>query len=238
MIIIPARLNSTRFPHKMLSDILGYPMVIRSAMVAKEVDDVVVATDSEEIREVCNKYSIASVMTKTSHTSGTDRCAEAAKILNLGDEEVIINMQGDEPFLESKILRELHQMTLMADCFMGTCIQEIQNKEVQDPNLVKVVLDNKNCAIYFSRSIIPFQREKEDSLKYYGHLGLYAFKNKYLQEFCSLPKSPLEEIEKLEQLRAIWNRKIIQTLLVQTQSIGIDTPQDRLRAIDFFKEKV
>lgn len=237
MIIIPARLNSTRFPQKMLVDILGYPMVVRSAMVAKEVDDVVVATDSQEIREVCKKYAIASVMTKDSHTSGTDRCAEAAKILNLGDDEVIINMQGDEPFLEAQILQELYEMTLLGDYFMGTCIQEIQSKDAKDPNLVKVVVDAKKCALYFSRSLIPFQREKEDCVQYYGHLGLYAFKNKNLQEFCTLPKSPLEEIEKLEQLRALWNQKNIQTLLVQTQSIGIDTPQDRLRAIELFEGK-
>lgn len=237
MIIIPARLNSIRFPRKMLSDIFGYPMVIRSAMLAKEVDDVVVATDSEEIREVCKKYSIASVMTKTYHTSGTDRCAEAAKILNLRDEEIIINMQGDEPFLESNILKELHQMASVGDHFIGTCIQEIKEEDARDPNIVKVVLDSRKYAIYFSRSIIPFQREKEEPIKYYGHLGLYAFKNKNLQEFCLLSKSPLEEIEKLEQLRAIWNQKTIQTLLVQTQSIGIDTPQDRLRAIEFFKER-
>lgn len=238
MIIIPARLNSTRFPQKMLIDILGYPMVIRSAMVAKEVDDVVVATDSQEIREVCQKYSIASVMTKASHTSGTDRCAEAAKILNLADDEIIINMQGDEPFLESSILKALYEMTLKGDHFIGTCIQEIESQDATDPNLVKVVLDAKRCALYFSRSVIPFQREKGESIKHYGHLGLYAFKNKNLQEFCTLPKSPLEEIEKLEQLRAIWNQKTIQTLLVQTQSIGIDTPQDRLRAIEIFKEKM
>lgn len=237
MIIIPARLNSTRFPQKMLVDILGYPMVVRSAMIAREVDDVVVATDSREIQEVCDQYSIKSVMTKPSHTSGTDRCAEAAKILGLKEDEIIINMQGDEPFLEAKILKELYQLLLAEDPFMGTCIYELQNQDVQDPNLVKVVLDVKKYAIYFSRSIIPFQREKTESIAYYGHLGLYAFRNQNLQEFCALPKSPLEEIEKLEQLRAIWNQKSIQTLLVQTQSIGIDTPEDRLRAIDLFGEK-
>lgn len=238
MIIIPARLNSTRFPRKMLADVLGYPMVVKSAKVAQEVDDVVVATDSEEISEICKKHTIPSVMTKTSHLSGTDRCAEAARILNLGDNEVIINMQGDEPFLESKILEALYQMMSVGDHFIGTCIQEIDIKDAEDPNIVKVVLDAEKCALYFSRSMIPFQREKEDGcVKYYGHLGLYAFKNKNLQEFCLLPKSPLEEIEKLEQLRALWNQKKIQTLLVQTRSIGIDTPQDYLRAIEFFKEE-
>lgn len=237
MIIIPARLDSTRFPQKMLADILGYPMIVRSAKVAQEVDDVVVATDSEEISKVCKHYAITAVMTKTSHLSGTDRCAEAARILDLGDDEVIINMQGDEPFLESRILKELYQMASVGDHFIGTCVQEIEEEDARDPNIVKVVLDAKKCALYFSRSIIPFQREKGDNVRYYGHLGLYAFKNKYLQEFCMLPKSPLENIEKLEQLRALWNQKTIQTLLVQTQSIGIDTPQDRLRAIEFFKGK-
>lgn len=237
MIIIPARLNSTRFPRKMLIDILGYPMVVRSAMVAKEVDDVVVATDSQEIIETCKKYAIEAVMTQASHVSGTDRCAEASKILGLRDDEVVINMQGDEPFLEPEILANLRKISKAGGHFIATCVQEITHEDAKDPNLVKVVLDKHQCAIYFSRLMIPFEREKGGDVTYYGHLGLYAFENKNLQEFCSLPKSPLEEIEKLEQLRAIWNQKTIQTSLVRTQSIGIDTPQDRIKAIDFFGEK-
>lgn len=234
MIIIPARLHSTRFPQKMLTDILGYPMIVRTAMMAKEVDDVCVATDSVEIKEVCERYGILSVLTDFNHLSGTDRCAEAARKLGISQDEIILNVQGDEPFLESKILQNLKEIMKASYAFMGTCIKEIAHHQIQDPNLVKVVLDSKQQAIYFSRAPIPFDREKSANVLYYGHLGIYAFKNKHLQEFCNLPKSPLEEVEKLEQLRALWNQKTIQTILVQTQSIGIDTPEDKQRAIEIF----
>lgn len=233
MIIIPARLQSTRFPRKMLTDILGLPMIIRSALRAKEVDEVCVATDSEEIVEVCKNHHIESVMTSPSHSSGTDRCAEASKILGLGESEIIINMQGDEPFIESEILLSLKKLMQDKSCFMGTCIKSITPSEAQDPNLVKVVLDKNNYALYFSRSLIPYNRDNVE-VEYFGHLGIYAFSNKTLQEFCNLPKSPLEEIEKLEQLRALYHQKSIATLLVQTQSIGIDTLEDKERAIRAF----
>lgn len=234
MIIIPARLHSTRFPQKMLTDILGYPMIVRSAFVAQQVDDVVVATDSEEIQTICKKYHIESVITQTTHISGTDRCAEAAKILNLKDDEVIINMQGDEPFLESEILQKLSAMLHESSAFMGTCAFSIDWNKAKDPNLVKVVLDCKNYALYFSRSLIPFNRDDIVSTQYYGHLGIYGFRNQNLQEFCHLQHSPLEEIEKLEQLRVLWNQKEVEVLKVATQSIGIDTPEDKERAIRHF----
>lgn len=234
MIIIPARLHSTRFPQKMLTDILGYPMIVRSAFVAKEVDDVVVATDSEEIASACKNHGIDFVMTRKDHTSGTDRCAEASKILGLEDKEIVINMQGDEPFLESEILLRLKETMQKSDAFMGTCIQKISHQDAQNPNLVKVVLDSKERALYFSRFPIPFNRDCCDGVDYFGHLGIYAFCAKNLQEFCLLPRSPLEEIEKLEQLRTLWNQKEIQTILVQTQSIGIDTLEDKQRALEVF----
>ena len=236
MIIIPARLHSTRFPQKMLTEILGYPMIIRSAFVAQKVDEVVVATDAKEIQSVCKKYNIQSILTQKTHTSGTDRCAEAARLLNLPADEIIINMQGDEPFLEPEILQKLKETMKISQAFMGTCICDIDLSKAQDSNLVKVVLDHKNYALYFSRSPIPFNRDQSENINYYGHLGIYGFKHKNLQEFCTLPKSPLEEIEKLEQLRALWNQKSIQTLKVQTQSIGIDTLEDKHRAIKQFLE--
>ncbi|RDU69536.1 3-deoxy-manno-octulosonate cytidylyltransferase [Helicobacter cholecystus] len=233
MIIIPARLQSTRFPQKMLTDILGLPMIVRTALRAKEVDEVCVATDAQEILEISQEYNILAVMTSSSHNSGTDRCAEAARILGLDDDEIVVNMQGDEPFLESEILLSLKSMMKENSPFMGTCIKHIGADEAQDPNLVKVVLNTKGEALYFSRSLIPFNRDGVE-VEYFGHLGIYAFSNKTLQEFCSLPKSPLEEIEKLEQLRALWNQKTVQTLLVKTQSIGIDTLEDKEKAIKFF----
>lgn len=233
MIIIPARLQSTRFPRKMLTDILGLPMIVRSALRAKEADEVCVATDSEEIVEVCKKHKIEAVMTSPSHSSGTDRCAEAVRILGLDKSEIIINMQGDEPFIESEILISLKKMMSEKPCFMGTCIKSITQEEAKDPNLVKVVLDEKKHALYFSRSLIPYNRDGGE-VEYFGHLGIYAFSNQSLQEFCNLAKSPLEEIEKLEQLRALYHQKTIATLLVQTQSVGIDTIEDKERAIKLF----
>lgn len=233
MIIIPARLQSTRFPQKMLTDILGLPMIVRTALRAKEADDVCVATDSQEIVEVCRKYHIEAVITSASHSSGTDRCAEASRILGLNESEMIINMQGDEPFLESQILLSLKKMMNEKTCFMGTCIKSIGLEEAQDPNLVKVVLDKDKYALYFSRSLIPYHRDRGE-LEYFGHLGIYAFTNRSLQEYCNLSKSPIEEIEKLEQLRALYHQKSIATLLVQTQSIGIDTLEDKEKAIKLF----
>ncbi|WP_027326721.1 3-deoxy-manno-octulosonate cytidylyltransferase [Helicobacter pametensis] len=237
MIIIPARLHSTRFSQKMLTDILGYPMVVRTALMANEVDVAVVATDSEVIADVCKSYGIQTVLTDSRHSSGTDRCAEAARKMGLDADEIVINMQGDEPFLESEILKKLQDMMHTSDAFMGTCIRSISSTQAQDPNIVKVVLDAEDRALYFSRALIPFDREGFANTSYYGHLGIYAFRNQNLQQFCTMPKSPLEEIEKLEQLRALWNQKTIQTLLVETQSIGIDTPEDKERAIALFQSK-
>lgn len=233
MIIIPARLQSSRFPKKMLCDVLGLPMIVRTALRAKEADDVCVATDSQEIIEVCQKHNIEAIMTSPSHSSGTDRCAEVSRILGLSEDEIIINMQGDEPFLEVEILQSLKSMMSQTQAFMGTCVKSISDSEAQDPNLVKVVVDSKNYALYFSRSCIPYNRDKIEC-KYFGHLGIYGFRAKNLLEFCTLPKSPLEEIEKLEQLRALYYQKSIQTLLVRTQSIGIDTQEDYQKALKVF----
>ncbi|WP_334095528.1 3-deoxy-manno-octulosonate cytidylyltransferase [Helicobacter typhlonius] len=241
MIIIPARLESTRFPQKALCDIGGLPMVVRTALNAKEVDSVVVACDDEKIASVCKTHKIPCVMTAKSHSSGTDRCAEAARKLGLKDDEIVINVQGDEPFLEHNVISTLIALMKEKKPFMGTLAKVISESSSVDSNLVKVVLNAHNEAIYFSRATIPFHRDKDSKtmqhFPYLGHLGLYGFSAKSLQEFCSLPKSPLEEIEKLEQLRALYQGKTIAMAVVQTQSVGIDTPQDYQRAIEHFKHQ-
>ena len=241
MIIIPARLESTRFPKKVLCDIGGLPMVVRTALNAQQVDSVVVACDDEQIASVCKTHKIPCVMTAKSHSSGTDRCAEASKKLGLSDNEVILNIQADEPFLEISVIRTLQDLMKKHTPFMGSLAKIICESDIADSNLVKVVLNAHNEAIYFSRSPIPFCRDgQSEELKTYpflGHLGLYGFSAKSLQEFCSLPKSPLEEIEKLEQLRALYQGKTIAMAVVQTQSVGIDTPQDYQRAIERFKHQ-
>ncbi|TLD88640.1 3-deoxy-manno-octulosonate cytidylyltransferase [Helicobacter sp. MIT 05-5294] len=243
MIIIPARLKSSRFPNKVLAQIRGIPMVVRTAELAKSIDDVVVACDEPIIAEVCTRYGVRAILTSNTHESGTDRIAECARILNLSKEEIIINLQGDEPFLEQEvILRLKHLMENEAKIrgvipFMGSCAKAITKEEAKDPNLVKVVLNAKNEAIYFSRSLIPYDRENtidSNDARYLGHLGIYAFSGASLQEFCKLPKSTLESLEKLEQLRALENAKTIVIAKVQSQSFGIDTKEDMERALKQF----
>ena len=239
MIIIPARLESTRFAQKALCDLGGLPMVVRTALNAKEVDSVVVACDDERIAQACKAHKIEYVMTDKSHTSGTDRCAEAARKLGLGANEIVINVQGDEPFLEHQVIATLIKLMKDKKPFMGTLAKVICAADITDSNLVKVVLNAHNEAIYFSRAPIPFCRDKDCEVltPYLGHLGIYGFYAKSLEEFCALPKSPLEEIEKLEQLRAIYHKKSIALAVVETQSVGIDTPEDYKRALEYLKTR-
>ncbi|MDE5602860.1 MAG: 3-deoxy-manno-octulosonate cytidylyltransferase [Helicobacter sp.] len=245
MIIIPARLKSTRFPNKVLVPIGGIPMVIRVARIAQEIDRVVIATDEEEVREVCKDYGFEAIITAKNHDSGTDRIAECARILDLAEDEIIINLQGDEPFIEKEVIQSLKN--LMEEKarqsgklpFMGSCAKAISKEEAKDCNLVKVVLSASNEALYFSRSPIPYDREDKISDitgTYWGHLGIYAFSGKSLQEFCNLPKSILEEIEKLEQLRALEYGKCIIIAKVKSKSFGVDTPED-LKKIEKYLNK-
>ncbi|RDU60534.1 3-deoxy-manno-octulosonate cytidylyltransferase [Helicobacter marmotae] len=236
MIIIPARLASTRFPQKVLCDLGGMPMVVRTALNAKEVDDVVVACDDIRIESVCKAYKIDCVMTDTSHNSGTDRCAQASEILGLGDDEIVLNIQADEPFLEHEVIQTLGNLMREKAPFMGTLAKVISQADIIDSNLVKVVLNAKNEALYFSRAPIPFCRDKAckslESTPYLGHLGVYGYYAKHLRAFCALPQSPLEDIEKLEQLRALYYGKSIALEIVQTQSMGIDTKEDYQLALE------
>ncbi|MCI5968790.1 3-deoxy-manno-octulosonate cytidylyltransferase [Helicobacter sp.] len=231
MIIIPARLKSTRFPKKVLAQINGIPMVVRTAMLAQKVDDVVVACDDFSIVEACKKHKIPSVLTSSAHESGTDRIAECARILKLKSSEIVINLQADEPFLEIEVIQTLKHLMQNKNPFIGSCAKVITQDEAENPNLVKVVLNANNEAIYFSRAKIPYNRDNLDSVIYYGHLGIYAFSMDSLQEFCTLPKSTLESSEKLEQLRALENRKTIAIAKVKSQSFGIDIKEDLERTL-------
>lgn len=245
MIIIPARLASTRFPNKILADIFGLPMVIKSAKNAAKVDEVCVACDDISVLELCQSHNIRATLTSKDHQSGTDRCYEAAKKLGLPSSEIIINLQADEPFLEPEILQAL-QSTMAQGAFMASCATHITKAQALDPNVVKVVVDSSGNALYFSRSLIPYDRDgstddsKMDS-SYLGHLGVYGYSMESLKEFCSLPQSkeqsPLEHTEKLEQLRALYNGWRIAMVFVETQSIGIDSPEDLARALARFSHK-
>lgn len=237
MIIIPARLASTRFPQKVLADIGGLPMVVRTAQRVQHLDNVVVAADDERIIATCKEYGIKAMLTSTTHKSGTDRIHECATILNLPDDELVINVQADEPFIEPDVVESLIKKLkkLQADkeeFVMGSCYNSINAEAAQDPNLVKVVLDHKSNAVYFSRAKIPHNQSGE--AVYFGHIGIYGFSKKSLKEFCSLPDAPIEDIEKLEQLRAIYHAKNIAMVKVASTGFGIDTEDDLKRAVEIF----
>ena len=238
MIIIPARLASSRFANKVLADILGLPMVIKTAFAVKDLDDVAIATDSEEVVKVAKKYNINAIMTSTSHQSGTDRINEAANILGLNDDEIVVNVQADEPFIEPKIIKAIIDKTKEIQksrefCMASLC-KQITSELADDPNHVKVLLDTNSDAIYFSRSKIPYNRDHHHGIDYFGHLGVYSFSKKSLNEFCSLSVAPLEHIEKLEQLRAVYHNKKIAMQIVESKSFGIDTEEDLKKAIEIF----
>ncbi len=239
MIIIPARLKSSRFENKVLEDIFGLPMVVRCAKNANLVDECVVACDDESIMKACQRFRIKAVLTSKRHNSGTERCLEAAQILGLRNDERVLNLQGDEPFLEKEVILALLEATQNAP-FMATCAKVINEEQAKSPNLVKVVLDYQNNALYFSRSLIPFLRDFDAKrqtplLGHLGHIGIYGFHNKeILEELCTLKPCVLEDTEKLEQLRALYYQKKILVKIVQSKSVGIDTKEDLQNALKIF----
>ncbi len=237
MIIIPARLASTRFPQKVLTDIGGLPMVVRTAKRVQHIDKVVIAGDDEKIISVCKEHGIDAMLTSNTHKSGTDRINECANILNLDENELIINVQADEPFIEPEVVESLIKrlkklQDKKEDFIMGSCYNAINAEVAKDPNLVKVVLNANDEAIYFSRCQIPFNQG--GGAKYFGHIGIYGFDKKSLNEFCNLGDAPIEDIEKLEQLRAIYHQKKISMVKVSSTGFGIDTKEDLKRAIEIF----
>ncbi|WP_121626693.1 3-deoxy-manno-octulosonate cytidylyltransferase [Poseidonibacter antarcticus] len=241
MIIIPARLNSSRFTNKILVDILGLPMVIRTAKRVESLDKVVIATDSQEVIDIAKEYGFDAVMTSSEHQSGTDRINEAVNKLNLNENEIIVNVQADEPFIEQEVVQAvINRVSKIKenneDIMIVSCHKEISSEFADDPNLVKVVVDEKSNAIYFSRAKVPYNRDHYENSLYNGHLGIYGFTKKSLNKFCSLESSKLENIEKLEQLRAIDNGYKIAMVKVESKSFGIDTQEDLDNALSIFKK--
>lgn len=227
--IIPSRYGSTRFPGKPLADIGGKSMIRRvyeQAIQSKSLSDVIVATDDERIFKEVESFGGKVVMTSTEHKNGTERCAEVAKNI---DADVIINIQGDEPFIEPV------QIDLLGDCFVdadtqiATLIRKIDwDDELRNPSRIKVVLNKKSEAMYFSRSIIPNPISKQhfDELEFYLHIGIYGFRKEVLMNLVNLPPTPLEGTESLEQLRWLENCYRIKCKETSHISISIDTPQD------------
>ncbi|MBU3014893.1 3-deoxy-manno-octulosonate cytidylyltransferase [Poseidonibacter lekithochrous] len=239
MIIIPARLNSSRFANKILVDILGLPMVIKTAKQVSSLDKVVIATDSQEVIDLAQEYGFDAVMTSSEHNSGTDRINEAVNKLNLDENEIIVNVQADEPFIEKEVVQAVIDRVSKVkenneDIMIVSCHKEISSELADDPNHVKVILDENSNAIYFSRAKVPYHRDHYENSLYNGHLGIYGFTKKSLNKFCSLKESKLENIEKLEQLRAIDNGYEIAMVKVQSKSFGIDTQEDLNNALRIF----
>lgn len=253
VVIIPARMQSTRLPQKMVLDIGGVPLIVKTAKQAlkSQALKVIVATDHADILNICQKHNIDAVMTKITHNSGTDRLAEVAHLLNLNDDQVVINVQGDEPLIDPQLINQLADFIHEKKTEIATIAHPIYKEdEIFNPNVVKVVLDKLNNALYFSRSAIPYYRDgftkdKEfklpESLNLLRHLGIYAYSVKFLKSYNQMPHCPLENVECLEQLRALYNGYKIAVL---TSSIlpeaGVDTLEDleRIRKLVMNKKHI
>ncbi len=226
--IIPARYGSKRFPGKALADILGKPMILHvyeQARRCAQLSSVFLATDDNRIRLAAQKWDIPVVMTRPTHPSGTDRVMEAAAKLNLPTDSVVVNIQGDEPALEPAMLTQLVRPFSAADVQVTTLARKIYAADVENPDLVKVVFAGDGRALYFSRSPIPHQREKQKN-HCYGHIGLYALRMKVLEKFVTLDPSPLEIAERLEQLRLLENNIAIHIVVTDHQTCSVDRPAD------------
>ena len=231
--VIPARYNSTRFPGKMM-EILGNRTIItttyQNVLETGLFDEVFVATDSELIFDEISKNGGKAVMTGK-HETGSDRIAEAVQNI---DCDIVINVQGDEPFLKKEPLKQLIDVFYKDDkkkiSLASLKIQLKESEEIRNPNNVKVITDNNGFALYFSRSVIPFQRELSYDVTYYKHIGVYAFRKEALLKFSSLEMTPLEISEKLEQLRYLENGMKIKMVETDFVGIGIDTPEDLEKA--------
>ena len=234
MIIIPARIGSSRFRGKVLVDVAGVPMVIRTAQAVADVDEVLIATDAQEVMEIAAKWDIKAVMTDERHQSGTDRVFEAAHKAGLDETDVVINVQADEPFIEADVVDAVRKLTLKhaedPSVMMCSCYKIIDSPFADDPNIVKTVTDENGMALYFSRAKIPFPRDRHSN-RYKGHIGIYGYTVGDLKRFCALESTTLEKIEKLEQLRALSYGYKIALQEVETESFGIDTPEDLERAL-------
>jgi len=231
--IIPARYHASRFEGKVLADILGKPMiqhVWESAKNALTLDDLIIAADDERIIKVVEGFGGKAVFTSKQHPSGTDRLREIA---NPMDVDIVVNIQADEPLLQHSMI-DILVSALKDDqeLVMTTLMKRINDlREIEDPNVVKVVVDKNNIALYFSRSKIPFVRDKEAisngaQMPYCKHIGLYAYTKDFLFTFANIPQSSLEKNEKLEQLRALENGYKIKVLETTCDTIGVDTPGD------------
>ncbi|WP_273851799.1 3-deoxy-manno-octulosonate cytidylyltransferase [Guptibacillus spartinae] len=227
--VIPARHGSTRFPGKPLAQIIDKPMiqhVVEKVQTAKQLDRVVVATDHQEIYDKVLGFGGEAVLTRTDHESGSDRMAEvAAKI----DGDLYVNVQGDEPLIRPELIDQIVSIARENETSVVTAkVKLTEEEDISSPNVVKVVTDNHENALYFSRSPIPYNRSNEN-IDYYKHLGIYCYPKRVLQQYVTLPKSTLELTEMLEQLRLLDNGFNIKVIQTSYDAVGVDTPEDILK---------
>lgn len=242
LIVIPARYSSTRLPAKVLAEIDGKPIIqwVYTACKNAKVGDVLIATENEKIVEAAKKFKATAVLTSSKCQSGTDRVFEAYKKTK-HNYKYIVNVQGDEPFVQASTIKNvvnLLKKDKQAD-ISTACYPSLDEKTVLEPSHVKAVLTNKKQALYFSRSVVPFKREitKETAkVPFYIHCGIYGYKEAALKRFVKLPKSTLENLEKLEQLRALENGLIIKSILIEKAGPAIDTPADLIKARAYAKK--
>ncbi|GAB4109953.1 MAG: 3-deoxy-manno-octulosonate cytidylyltransferase [Phycisphaeraceae bacterium] len=229
--IIPARFGSTRFPGKPLADQTGKPLiqhVVEQVRQAQSVHRIVVATDDTRIADAVHAFQGEAVLTRPDHPNGTCRIAEAVEILALPESDLVLNVQGDEPEIEPHVIDQLvHGLAEDPDAPMATLASPFADDEDPgNPNIVKLITDQHGYALYFSRSLIPYHRDAEDPHPaYLKHPGLYAYRKDFLMKYVTLPPTPLEQAEKLEQLRALEHGYRIRIVHTQTRHHGIDTPE-------------
>ena len=238
-VLIPARMASTRLPNKPLADIHKVPMVVRVAQRAAQSSaaQVVVAADSPVIVQACQDHGVRAVLTRADHPSGSDRLAEACTLLGLSADDVVVNVQGDEPLIDPALIDAVaHLLQSRPDCAMSTAAHAIEDlADYMNPNVVKVVLDARNTALYFSRAPIPAGRDFEGQAWWQStgfvaplrHVGIYGYRAGFLGIFPTLPQAPIEQLESLEQLRALWHgHRIAVHITAKAPGIGVDTPED------------
>ncbi|OYU31556.1 MAG: 3-deoxy-manno-octulosonate cytidylyltransferase [Comamonadaceae bacterium PBBC2] len=245
-VVIPARMASSRLPNKPLADIAGLPMVVRVAQRAllSKASLVVVAADDERIVQACQAHGIQALLTRQDHVSGSDRLAEACELLNLADDAVVVNVQGDEPLIHPGLINDVADLLMQRpEASMSTAAHAIaQLEEFTNPNVVKVVLDARQMALYFSRAPIPWWRDGQAPGGFKGlpnpaplrHVGIYGYRAGFLRLFPQLPPAPVESMESLEQLRAMWHgHRIAVHITDEAPGPGVDTPEDldRVRAL-------